>query len=211
MNVTPYIAEQRARQAMLNSATDLVKVELQKLGVDCVLDVSKSEEVGDARFIRIDGERLNIRAHIIGHGRNADRIEWHGYAHRREHHSSDVPRLGETTSAKDAPAKRIARAILSKIIEPAREAVALYNKRADEWDAHRAALPEQVAKYRALGFKINDPAPGATEADFYISDRKGVSGTVRLNSDGKAYLDRVSLDAETARCVLEFLAARPKG
>ena len=208
---TAYAREQAATQEFLNRVTRAVEDELRKLGIGCAIDTAKSEGNPDALFINCGARRLNIRAHIIGYGAKRDRIEWHGYAHRRDHHSSDVPRLAETTSAKDAPASRIAKQILSKIIEPAAEPIERYNSIADRWDAARAELPRHVETVRKMGFNISDPKPGATEAEFYISGRKGISGTVRINSDGGAYLDRLSLDPETARCVLEFLAVRPKG
>jgi len=210
-DATAHARELAADQARLDAITDCVKVELQKLGIDCALDVAKSEGNPDARFIRCNDARLNIRASFIRYGANKGRIDWQGYAHRREFHRSDVPHLGETTSAPDATAKRIAKAIASRIIEPASEPVAKYNATADTWDAHRAELPKHVATVRAMGFDVREPQPGATEADFYLSGLRGISGSVRINSNGGAYLDRVSLDPETARAVLEFLAVRPKG
>jgi hypothetical protein len=203
-----YAEELKANQAKLNEITPFVKVELQKLGIDCALDMVKSDGNPDAMFITCPALHLNIRAHIIGYGGSKGRIEWHGYAHIREHHLSDRPSLGITTSAADASAKRIAGNILRNIIEPAAEPVARYNRVADEWDAHRAALPEQMARVENMGFQVAANA-GATEAHFYVN-RRGVSGRARINSNGSLWFDQLSLDAETARCVLEFLAARPK-
>ena len=203
-----YGRELRENQARLNAITSAVQYELRQLGYSCAVDVSKSEGNPDAAFINFGSLRLNVRAHIVNVGAAKGRIEWHGFAHRREFHSSDFPRLPETSTAQDARASRIAKQIISRIVEPAAEAVARYNETADKWDAARAALPSHIARVNALGFKC-EAKPGDTEAGFYLS-RKGVSGSARINSDGGMYFDRLSLDAETARCVLEFLANRPK-
>jgi hypothetical protein len=196
-----------AAQKQLDEVTGFVKVELQKLGYDVTLDVAKNENNPDAMFLRFD--RFNVRASFITYGANKGRIDWQGYAHSRENHISERPRMGDTTSAADAPAKRIAKAIASRIIEPAKPDLDRYMAMCDRWDTYRAKLPAQVAMVNALGFECQS-GPGATEAGFYLS-RGGVSGNAMINGDGNVSFTRLSLDPETARCVLEFLAARPKG
>lgn len=194
-------------QARLDVLTDCVKVELQKLGINCALDNAKSEGNPDARFIKFDD--FNVRASYVTYGANKGRIQWGGYMVPRKspgdsHYSR--PRLADTSSAPDAPASRIAKAIVSRIIEPSAADRAKYHATCDEWDKRAEALPQQIATVNKMGFDCK-AALSETEAGFYIS-RKGADGTARINSEGKVYFDRLSLDAETGRCVLEFLAAR---
>ena len=203
-------AAEIAAQIKLDALTVEVARELTNLGHACKVDVARSENNPDARFLAFKG--FNVRAMPVTYGANKGRISWNGYAVSRKSPGDSYhnrPKMNDTSSAPDAPASRIAKQIVSKIIAPSVEPIAKYNATCDEWDARAAALPAQIAIVNKMGFECK-AAASETEAGFYIS-RKGASGSARINADGAVYLDRLSLDAETGRCVLEFLAARAKG
>lgn len=185
---------------------NLIAVKLTALGVPAMLGECERDA------LRIDVKGMTLRGVIQNFGANSHRISWQGFAPTNSIlHYMERPVLASTSTAKDGGATRIAKQLIARIIEPAAEPLAAYAAKIAAQAARIAALPAQIEKVRALGVTVHDCGPAGTEASFYLSRGDAASGNGRVSHDGRVYFERLSLDAETARCVLEFLAVRPKG
>ena len=175
-----------------------VATELTKLGHVAVLGRTES----DCAVIELDG--FAIRGVEIGFGANKGRVEWQGFAPTDANlHYMERPVLASTTSSLPNP-MRIAKQIVSKIIEPAKEPLATYAAKRKAASDRIAALPAQMELVRSYGFTVHETGPSGTEANFYVSG-EAVNGSARVNHAGALYFDRLSIAPEHARDVLQFI------
>ena len=180
-----------------------VVTELKALGV--VAEVLPEREINrGATDLQLDGFKISARH--VQYGVNQGRIDWIGYSDSLKgtgHY--DRPALGRTQSANDAPAKRIAKALVSKIIEPAKEPIRDYRAIAARVQAEQSALPVAMQNLREQGFRINEPREEtATSAAFYYSENGAqISGDVR--SDGSVSLRSGFFNAEQMNAIMVAL------
>lgn len=125
-------------------ATDLSR-ELGSLGIKA--------EPGE---IERDALRLNCDGFVIRGVIDRGRIRWQGFAPTCDIlHYSERPMLNDSSTAVDAPVKRIAKQLAQKIVEPAREPLAIYAEKIAAMRARIAALPAAMESVRAFGFTVH--------------------------------------------------------
>jgi hypothetical protein len=177
--------------------------ELKVLGISAAVLPEREINQG-ATDIQLDGFKISARP--VPYGANVGRIDWIGYADTLKgtgHY--DRPLLGKTQSANDAPAKRIAKALASKIIEPAEQPIQDYRAIGARVHAQQTALPVAMQNLRERGFSVQEPREEtATSASFYYSHLGAqMSGDVR--ADGSVSLRSGFFNAEQMSAIMVAL------
>lgn len=178
-----------------------IAAELRKLGHDATLGECERDAY------RVNLPDCVIRGVIRASGATKGRIDWGAYAPTNSIlHYSYRPMLPSMTTAGDADAKRIAKAIDAKILQPAAEPLAKYATQLQEQRERIAALPAQIEKVRSIGFTAHDAGPAGTEAHIYAIETNRFSGSGSVAHDGRINFNSLSMDAEIGEAVLRLLA-----
>lgn len=183
---------------------DMVALSVASQLRDMGIKAAHRHQESDLHFIDVNG--MSIRVH-----REGDKVRFKGFApNYPELHYMERPQLGETSASLEGfDAKRAARQVAARIIDPAQGPLELYKLKLETQRDRINALPAAIAQVRQLGFTVHEPKDAnATEARLYLSsDKPGAfSGTAELKSDGGLAFSSLYLSPEIAHVLLTSLA-----